>query len=126
MRSTDDCRPFRPAQRTLDVWRQVLAEAQDVPAVLSTVRDFLARWSPEEIAQLPADCRPHTVKSEDEVSSYAFHLLQQQFRHADEAVGLIKMSAFFAAAAQRIAELRAVTAADLASDDSWGDNGAAA
>ena len=88
-------------------WSELLSRAGCADDVLTTARDFLARFSPGEIAQLPDACRPGKLVDEDDVTNYAF-LLASDACAALDAVGVhARLSAFFAAASSRISELTA-------------------
>jgi hypothetical protein len=88
-------------------WSELLSRAGCADEVLTTARDFLARFSPEEVAQLPQECRPAKLVDETDVTDYAF-LLASDACTAIDAVGVhARLSAFFAAASARIGELSA-------------------
>lgn len=44
-------------------WFQQIDEARDVEQLVAAVRDYLASWTPSELALLPAQCRPGRMKS---------------------------------------------------------------
>ena len=95
-------------------WQAQLDEARYPHEVLSIARDFLAQVSPEEIAQLPAECRPDRLVDEVDVSGYALTLARAQsntdFRAEPEV--LHKLCAFFADASTRLSQIFAQTSND--------------
>jgi len=50
--------------------------------VIEVSRDFLAQFSPYEIALLPETCRPPRLKDANDVSEYAFALVLHHCDHA--------------------------------------------
>lgn len=67
----------QPAARSappLEGWQPHLAAASTEPEVVAVVRDYLATWSPDEIARLPQECRPGRIKDGEDVARFAFEL----------------------------------------------------
>jgi hypothetical protein len=50
---------------------QRLIGADSIAAVIAIVRDYVAQWSPSELARLPENCRPDTVTSAEDVQWWA-------------------------------------------------------
>lgn len=44
-------------------WYQQLDNAGDASEVVAIARDYLATWTPEEIARLPDACRPGRIRA---------------------------------------------------------------
>jgi len=44
-------------------WFQQLDRARDTAQVVAIARDYLATWTPEELAKLPAACRPGRIRA---------------------------------------------------------------
>src|SRR4029079_5168999 len=67
-----ELRNREPLVRTItpDRLRAVASEHD----VLGLVREYLGEWMPEEIAQLPSDCRPGNLRDGDDLSSLAVSL----------------------------------------------------
>lgn len=87
-------------------WADRLAAARTPEDVIAVCDDFLWAWRPAEIGALPHRCRPGAIASPDDVSLYAFQLVQAQLSMppgSDE--GLDRMAAFFSEASHRMAEL---------------------
>ncbi len=96
----------RPNERRLRAigWQGQLDHATRPEEVLAVARDYLAQVSPEEIAQLPEDCRPGRLVDADDVSDYAFELGRRQ--SAPDTPDLLhKLAAFFADASTRISQI---------------------
>src|SRR2546423_8447790 len=90
----------------LQHWNTRLNAAATIDAVLWVVRDYLSQLSPEQIDELPLDCRPGRMASATEVSDYAFRLVTTECRSdATTALGVASIASFFASAAQRLAHI---------------------
>ena len=84
------------------LWPAQLAHAADERDLLCIVNDFLATWSPHDIAQLPPTSRPGRVKSGDEVRYWSERLAETFCEaRAQTSTEHHKMLAFFLAAVQR-------------------------
>ena len=92
-------------------WRNLIATASHEEEVIELVRAHLARWSPEEIASLPEDCRPPRIRDAEDISRWAFelastHCSTQRMSPDDEAL-LERMLEYVTHAAVRLSELKA-------------------
>jgi hypothetical protein len=92
-------------------WRNVIRESQHEDEVIQLVRDQMARWSPEEIARLPEDCRPGRVRDAEDISQWAFvlatnHCAATAHEQEHDEKLLDRMLEFVTQAAVRICELR--------------------
>lgn len=85
-------------------WQGQLDQADRPEAVLAVARDYLAQVSPEEIAQLPVDCRPQRLVDPEDVAGYAFQLGRRQSA-PDASEVLHKLAAFFADASNRLSQV---------------------
>lgn len=98
-------------------WRNLMRSSSHEDEVLELLRDHIARWTPQEIAHLPPDCRPGRIRDADDVSRWAFELASthcaQSVAVRDEPV-LERMLEFVTQAALRIAELKAEEPRDIA------------
>jgi hypothetical protein len=88
-------------------WHGLLNECMEPPEVVRTVKEYLARWSPEEIAALPEHCRPGRLVDGDDVADYALRLVRAQC--AGASADLDKLAAFVTSAALRLAQITART-----------------
>jgi hypothetical protein len=90
-------------------WRNLIRAASHEDEVIELVRDHMARWSPEEIARLPVDCRPPRIRDAEDISRWAFELASthcaQKLDASDEAL-LDRMLEFVTHAAVRMSELK--------------------
>jgi hypothetical protein len=84
-------------------WPQILARASTEESLHAAIRDYLASWSPRELAFLPKELRPpaHFLAAE-EVVLYAFLLAQARCACDRDNQALVRMSAFFTDAARQI------------------------
>jgi hypothetical protein len=89
-------------------WFGQLESAQSPSAIAAIVRDYLALWSPEEIALLPVAVRPGRVRDGADVSELNGRLVEA-YRNTratgDALAALQRLSGFFARAAVRIGQL---------------------
>ena len=87
-------------------WQDAVRAADTEGDVLDLVRDFLAQFSPPEIAQLPHHCRPGKIHDASDVTEYAFDLARHRVDEAEDgAQVLYRLSAFFTDANERLAEI---------------------
>ena len=95
-----------PLVRTITPERlRAVASEHDV---LGLVRDYLGEWMPEELAQLPSECRPGKLVDGDDLSSLAVSLARAStsFALPPETVGVVEeMDVFVGLACRRVAEL---------------------
>ena len=106
------------ASAPLDDWRNLIRDSATEEEVVSLVRDHMARWSPEEIARLPDDCRPGRIRDGDDISHWAYLLASNHCagtRPGDDETLLERMLEFVTQAAIRVSELRAEAPAVQAS-----------
>jgi hypothetical protein len=89
-------------------WEGRLQFAQDVIEVLSIAREFLAAFTPQELASLPEPCQPPLALVDiGDVNSYAFELVRHNCGDSEPAELVQKLAAFFSHAATRISKLLA-------------------
>lgn len=89
-----------------DSWADRLGSARTPEEVIAVCDEFLWTWRPAEIGALPLRCRPGAIASPDDVSLFAFQLVQAQLAVPPGSdAGLDRMAAFFSAASHRLAEL---------------------
>jgi hypothetical protein len=89
-------------------WHGRLNDAVTEEDVVAIARDYVALWGPEELGQMPADLRPVKIVDADDVSAYAWALVQAQMAGglaSDSEVH--KMGAFFSSATTRLAQIMA-------------------
>lgn len=99
-------------------WFGQLENASSATAVVAIARDYLALWSPEEIALLPSAVRPGRVRDGADVTDLNARLVEA-YRNTrasgDALAALQRLSGFFARASVRIGQ--------LGEDDARGETG---
>jgi hypothetical protein len=91
-------------------WRNLISGSTNEDEVVAMVRDHLARYSPQEIARLPEECRPPRIRDAEDVSRWAFELARTHCAQSgddDNETVLERMLEFVTQAAQRLSELKA-------------------
>ena len=100
------------ASAPLDDWRSLIREAQHEEDVIQLVRDHMARWSPEELARLPEECRPARIRDADDISQWAYvlascHCAGTGPEYDDSLVD--RMLEFVTQAALRVSEIKSTS-----------------
>jgi len=98
-------RPGHIAPASTLSWQGRLDSASNEAEVVAAVRDYVSELDHEELAQLPADCRPGKFLDGNDVSSFAFHLVRRQHEEPGEQPPLTKLAAFFSGASQRLSQV---------------------
>jgi hypothetical protein len=98
-----------------------LREAASELDVVRLTRDFLAEWRPEELARVPAACRPAKIRDAEDIADCAFRLTRGRMDASDPDPLLVEMETFFAMACGRISQLEGTASrgsgrSDLESD----------
>lgn len=89
-------------------WQGRLDQATSEAEVVMVAKDFLARFTPEEIERLPAACRPGKFFDANDVTEYAFTLVRHDCGEDREAARLVHdFAAFFSNASTRLSQLLA-------------------
>ena len=89
-------------------WQDKLDDADNVHDIVEIARDFLASWDRYEIVALPEPCRPGKIFDADDVTSYAFQLIQHDCETDSDVAPLVhKMAAFFSSASVRLSQILA-------------------
>ena len=89
-------------------WYSQLDRAKTVGEAVGVARDFMATWSPDELALLPASCRPGRLRDDEDVEMLhgtlveAYRLSRATGRELD---ALQRMTSFIVRASIRLAEL---------------------
>ena len=101
---------------------ELVAQAKTLDDVVAATGQYLARWSPESLAQIPRRCRPHWIGSAEDIEMYAGQLQTECARR--EAAGtavsneLELMRGFFAGATGIISVIKQ-NAGDEESETTW-------
>ena len=74
--------------------------------VVALVLDYLSTLRPEELAEIPRDCRPSKrLRDAEDIADCAIELTQARIAAQDPSPLLIQMEAFFAHACARLSTL---------------------
>lgn len=84
-----------------------LLHANSEEEVVDLVRSFLAGWRPEELAEIPAGCRPGKIRDGEDVGDLAYELTRARIAASGPQQLLKEMEVFFAQACARLSELEA-------------------
>lgn len=101
--------PKAPHAMPAVTWHGRLESALSSEDIVGIARDFLAGFSPYEIAALPAPCKPPAkLVDADDVTAYAFELVRHDCEHDAASAELVhKLAAFFSDASIRLSQLMA-------------------
>ena len=89
-------------------WHHAIAHAADRKALAALVNDYLAMWSPMELALIPAESRPDRIRGVEDIEYWRERLSDTYLSggvHREDGGALSRLIAFFSAAADRVAEL---------------------
>lgn len=90
-------------------WERLLDHVASTDELIAVARDYLASLAPQYLARLPEDCRPGTIKYDDDIDFWAYRLAQRYCAENDAPVDgdlLHELLDFFLHALIRLAELR--------------------
>jgi hypothetical protein len=62
------------APRPADLCVHVIEAAEREHDVVLAVREYLAMWGPEDLARLPAACRPGKINDAEDITDLAYRL----------------------------------------------------
>ena len=96
-------------------WHGLLNECVEPQDVVRTAKEYLAQWTPTEIAALPECCRPGKLVDGDDVADYAVLLARAQYDANDPMVD--KLAVFMTSAALRLAQITARSSEVAGEDD---------
>jgi hypothetical protein len=89
-------------------WFRQIDSSATVSDVLFTVREYIATWTPEDLALLPASCRPGRMRDPQDVAELHGSLVDEyrvSRATGDELKRLQEMTSFVVRASIRLAEL---------------------
>jgi hypothetical protein len=89
-------------------WFAQLDRAKSIPETLSVVRNFMADWTPQDLALLPETCRPGKLRDEQDVET--LHACLVETYRSSRATGheldaLQRLTSFMVRASIRLSEL---------------------
>jgi len=89
-------------------WFRQIDDAKSSLEVVAITRDYLATWTPSEIARLPERCRPGRLRDETDVENL-HGMLVEEYRTSratgDDLKALQELTSILVRASIRIAEL---------------------
>lgn len=88
-------------------WQGRLDGASTECEVIAATKEFVAQFSPQEIQGLPKEFRPGKFFEANDVTSYAFALVQQECGDHGAAPLIRKLAAFFSNASIRLSHIMA-------------------
>ena len=89
-------------------WFQQIDAAKTPFEVVNITRDYLATWTPDELARLPVQCRPGRIKDEQDIDQLHVFLVEEygRGRLSDDALSALqRITSFIVRASVRIAQL---------------------
>jgi hypothetical protein len=90
-------------------WERRLDQVRSVDEVVHLTREYLQTLKPQHFARLPEDCRPATIKYDDDLEFWAYRLDHRYCADNDQPVDgrlLHELRDYFLHALIRTAELR--------------------
>jgi hypothetical protein len=90
-------------------WYHLIDDAQSPLEVVAITRDYIAGWTPQELARLPAACRPGKLRDDEDVELLHSKLVDEyrDTRASGEELSLLQqLTSLLVRASIRIAELR--------------------
>jgi hypothetical protein len=90
-------------------WQGRLDAANSTAEVVTVARDFLANFTPYELAMLPEPCKPpHKLYDGEEITTYAFDLVRHECQKESAPVADLvhKFAHFFSNASIRLSEIQ--------------------
>lgn len=92
---------------------ELIAQAKTLDDVVTATGQYLARWTPEDLALIPRRCRPHWIGSAEDIEMYAGQLQTECARRDASGTAisgeLELMRDFFAAATGTILQIKRKT-----------------
>jgi hypothetical protein len=89
-------------------WFQQIDAAKTPFEVVNVTRDYLATWTPDELARLPVPCRPGRIKDEHDLDQLHVRLAEEYGRSrlsGEPLAALQRMTSFIVRASVRIAQM---------------------
>ena len=99
----------RSATAAVSRWERTLDDTRSPADVVRLARDYVSTLPPELLGGLPPDCRPGTVKYEDDIEFWAYTLANRYCAKGGEPLDgslLKELLDFFLHALIRLAEMR--------------------
>ena len=93
-------------------WQERIEEAGTEPEVVAVTRDYLARLSQDEYAELPLELRPRKIVDADDIAAYALDLARHEADDPDEMNLVQRLAQLLSRASVRVSEIAGATRAD--------------
>ena len=107
--------PSRPGLVAVS-WAQRLKSSRTEAEVVDTARDFLATFSPYDLARLPMSCRPGRLVDGSDINDLAFVLVRNDQDDGQGTARCIhRLTQFFTNASVRLSEVMAARATEMES-----------
>ena len=88
-------------------WQQQLKRATTEREVIMVSRDFLATFTPAELAVLPQELRPGKIVDAEDITTYGFDLVRAECEASEAKAALHRLGQFSSAASIRLSEILA-------------------
>lgn len=91
-------------------WFRQIDNARSPGELVSIARDYLATWTPEDLARLPRSCRPGRMKSMRDLEDLYGSLVEEYRRTSavgDDLTALQRLTSFVVRASIRLTQLTA-------------------
>ncbi len=88
-------------------WPERLAACRSEAEVIATCREWMATWSPDDLAALPAALRPGRIFGADDVAGLAVDAVRHDQSGAIHDAAVHRLARFFSLASARMAEVLA-------------------
>lgn len=88
-------------------WSRQIDAATSATEVVAVARDYLATWTPKDLAKLPLECRPGRVKSRGDIEQLHAGLVEEYHRNrltGEELSALQRLTSFIVRASVRLAQ----------------------
>ena len=87
---------------------EALRAASSEQDLVRLAQDYIALWTPEELASIPRNCRPGHVRDGEDLADAAMELTRARIASFEAEPPLVEMEAFFAHACVRLSQLEAL------------------
>ena len=88
-------------------WFRQIDSATSAGEIVAVARDYLATWTPKELAKLPRECRPGRVKSPGDIEQLHACLVEEYRQNrlaGEELSALQRLTSFVVRASVRLAQ----------------------
>ena len=93
-------------------WQERIEDAGTEPEVVAVARDYLARLSQDEYAELPLELRPRKIVDANDIAAYALDLARHEAADPDEMNLVQRLAQLLSLASVRVSEIAGATRAD--------------